>query len=92
LCKPHRPAERSAVQVGRLSSVIATTRRGGDKWMSAFDYKGRRCGERPGVSPEDQRDFGRWLIADAILCLIIAGGVLAMALAGLDSVNDLIRR
>jgi hypothetical protein len=52
--------------------------------MSAFDHKGRPCGERRRVSPEDQREFDRWLIADAILCLIIAGGMLAMALFGGD--------
>ena len=46
-----------------------------------------RCEERRRVSPEDQREFDRWLIADAILGLIIAGGMLAMALAGLDSVG-----
>ena len=40
-----------------------------------------------GYRPEDQREFDRWLIADAILGLIIAGGMLAMALAGLDSVG-----
>ena len=49
-------------------------------------------GRIPPLSPEDQREFDRWLIADAILCLVIASVMLAMALAGLDSVNDLIRR
>src|SRR5262249_52988422 len=63
------------------------------RWMSTFDHKGRRCGERRRLSLEDQREFDRWLIANAILGLIISGGMLAMALAGLDSVaEDLIRR
>jgi len=61
--------------------------------MSTNDHKGSRWGERARLSPEDQREFDRWLIVDAILCLIIAGGMLAMALTGLDSVaGDLIRR
>lgn len=34
------------------------------------------------LSPEDQREFDRWLKANAILGLIIAVGLLAMALAG----------
>ena len=34
------------------------------------------------LSPEDQREFDRWLKANAILGLIIALGLVAMALAG----------
>jgi hypothetical protein len=41
------------------------------------------------VSPEDQREFDGWLKANAILGLIIAVGMLAMALAGLNSVGRL---
>jgi hypothetical protein len=37
------------------------------------------------TSPEDQRKFDGWLKANAILSLIIAVGILAMALAGLVS-------
>ncbi len=37
------------------------------------------------LSPEDQREFDRWLKANAIFGLIIAVGMLAMALAGLNS-------
>ena len=39
------------------------------------------------LSPEDQREFDRWLKANAIFGLIIAVGMLAMALAGLNSVG-----
>jgi hypothetical protein len=35
--------------------------------------------------PEDQREFDRWLKANAIVALIIAVGMLAMALAGPNS-------
>jgi hypothetical protein len=37
------------------------------------------------LSPEDQREFDRWLKANAILGLIIAVGLVAMALAGSNS-------
>jgi hypothetical protein len=37
------------------------------------------------LSPEDQREFDRWLKANAILGLIIAAGLVAMALAGSNS-------
>jgi hypothetical protein len=39
------------------------------------------------LSPEDQREFDRWLKANAILGLIIALGLLGMALAGSNSVG-----
>ena len=39
------------------------------------------------LSPEDQREFDRWLKANAILGLIIAGGLVAMALAGSNSMG-----
>jgi hypothetical protein len=39
------------------------------------------------LSPEDQREFNRWLKANAILGLIIALGLVAMALAGSSSVG-----
>ena len=39
------------------------------------------------LSPEDQREFDRWLKANAILGLIIALGLLAMALAGSNSMG-----
>jgi hypothetical protein len=39
------------------------------------------------MPPEDQRECDRWLKADAIVGLIIALGMLAMALAGWDSVG-----
>jgi hypothetical protein len=39
------------------------------------------------LSPEDQRAFDRWLKANAILGFIIAVGLLAMALAGSNSVG-----
>lgn len=39
------------------------------------------------LSPEDQREFDRWLKANAILGLIIAGGLVAMALAGSTSMG-----
>jgi hypothetical protein len=35
--------------------------------------------------PEDQREFDRWLKANAIVALIIAVAMLAMALAGSNS-------
>jgi hypothetical protein len=37
------------------------------------------------LSPQDQREFDRWLKANAVLGLIIAAGLLAMALAGSNS-------
>jgi hypothetical protein len=37
------------------------------------------------LSPEDQRTFDRWLKANAILGAIFAVGMLAMALAGINS-------
>jgi hypothetical protein len=39
------------------------------------------------LSPEDQREFDRWLNANAILGLIIAIGLVAMALAGSNSMG-----
>jgi hypothetical protein len=42
-------------------------------------------GRIPPLSPEDQREFDRWLKANAIVALIIAVGMLAMALAGPNS-------
>jgi hypothetical protein len=39
------------------------------------------------LSPEDQREFDRWLKANAILGLIIALGLVAMALAGSSSMG-----
>jgi hypothetical protein len=39
------------------------------------------------LSPEDQREFDRWLKANAIVGLIIAVGLVAMALAGLNSMG-----
>ena len=39
----------------------------------------------PPLSPEDQREFDRWLKANAIVGLIIAVAMLAMALAGLNA-------
>jgi hypothetical protein len=43
--------------------------------------------DHQGTSPEDRRKFDGWLKANAILSLIIAVGILAMALAGLISVG-----
>lgn len=42
-------------------------------------------GRIPPLSPEDQREFDQWLKANAIVALIIAVGMLAMALAGPNS-------
>lgn len=42
-------------------------------------------GRIPPLLPEDQREFDRWLKANAIVALIIAVAMLAMALAGLNS-------
>jgi hypothetical protein len=42
-------------------------------------------GRIPPLSPEDQREFDRWLKANAIVALIIAVGMLAMASIGLNS-------
>ena len=42
-------------------------------------------GRIPPLSPEDQREFDHWLTANAIVALIIAVGMLAMALAGSNS-------
>jgi len=42
-------------------------------------------GRIPPLSPEDQREFDQWLKANAIVALIIAVGMLAMALAGSNS-------
>jgi hypothetical protein len=39
------------------------------------------------LSPEDQREFDRWLKANAIVGLIIAVGLVAMALAGSNSMG-----
>ena len=39
------------------------------------------------LSPEDQREFDRWVKANAILGLIIAGGLVAMALVGSTSMG-----
>jgi hypothetical protein len=39
------------------------------------------------LSREDQREFDRWLKANAILGLIIAVGLIAMAVAGSNSVG-----
>jgi hypothetical protein len=42
-------------------------------------------GRIPPLSPEDQREFDRWLKANAIVALIIAVAMLAMASIGLNS-------
>ena len=44
-------------------------------------------GRIPPLSPEDQREFDQWLKANAIVALIIAVAMLAMALAGSNSVG-----
>ena len=44
-------------------------------------------GRIPPLSPEDQREFDRWLKANAIVALIIMVGMLAMALAGSHSLG-----
>jgi hypothetical protein len=38
------------------------------------------------MSPEDQRTFDRWIKANAILGLIFAVGIVAMGVAGSNSV------
>jgi hypothetical protein len=41
------------------------------------------------ISKEDQRTFDNWLKANGILGLIFAAGLLAMAVAGANSVGPL---
>jgi hypothetical protein len=41
------------------------------------------------ISKEDQRTFDNWLKANRILGLIFAAGLLAMAMAGANSVGPL---
>jgi hypothetical protein len=40
------------------------------------------------MSPEDRRNFDRWLKANGILSLIFAAGVVAMAFAGSRTVGS----
>lgn len=57
-------------------------------WGILFRNRGEPVDRRmTPLSPEDQREFDRWLKANAIVGLIIAVGLLAMALAGLNSVG-----
>ena len=37
------------------------------------------------MSPEDQRTFDRWISANAIFGLVLALGILAMAVAGFNA-------
>ena len=49
--------------------------------------KGKLAQQYKAMSPEDQRTFNRWLKANTIVGVMLAAGLVAMALAGSNSVG-----